>query len=553
MKRNKIFGSLLGTLLVTAGAGMLSSCTRDFQEVNTNPLLPNDSILIRDNLSISANLPTLLFQPVYTAMGGTGAANNYQVIDNLMMQSWMGYLAPRDAKWGANNLSQFSFSNQGWVNGAFSNNTINSLGPWIQLKESLMGGPTPHPEVFAIAQIAKIMSIHRGIDMFGAIPYSQVGSGAFQVAYDAPETTYTSFFEELTAAVNELKNWSEISAPDYVYEGNAAQWAKLGNSLMLRLAMRVRFVAPALSQKYAEQAANDPAGLILNNADNAQIDQASGINPVNSLFIVAKSYDDTRMGASIYVYLKGYNDPRLNAYFEPYKEGSINTAVPPAIPTTGAMYAQAAGPKVGNWDPSIWMTASEVNFLLAEAALAGYNVPGSAQQYYEDGVKASFDQYALGGASDYLNGETGPIAFRDITTWTETKDGKTTVHEKEAEQIWDADAPSTVTVKWDEGLSDEQKLEKIMTQKYLALYPNGVEAWSEWRRTGYPRLIPANGNVSTFGVVTSDGHKDGVRSLPMPQSEIDTNKANVQDAINKYRGGSNQANVNVWWDVKVKD
>ena len=537
MIQTKIYRHAARVLMALGAAGLLSACTKDFQEVNTNPLLPNDEILARDNLGIVANIPSLLFQPVYTALGGTGAANNYQVIDNLMVQSWMGYMAPRDAKWNANNLTQFSFNNQGWVNGAFVNTTSSALSPWIQIRRKVVDGPVKRPEVFAMAQITKIMAVHRGVDMYGAIPYSQTGNGSFTVPYDSQESIYASFFQELTEAVETLRNYSDLNSLDYVYEGNAAQWAKLGNSLMLRLAMRVRYADPAMSKKYAEQAASDPSGLILDNADNAQIDDNSGITPVNSLFIIAKSYDDTRMGASIYSYLKGYNDPRLTAYFEPYRGGTIDIAVPPAIPATGNEYNSAAGPKVAQFDPTVWMTASEVELLLAEAALAGYNVGGTAQSHYEKGVRLSLAQYGISAADAdaYLQGTTQPIPFKD-----------------EINPEYSAGAPSEVTVKWDDALGEEQKLEKIMTQKYLALYPNGMEAWSEWRRTGYPRLIPPNTNISNAGVVTSDGHKDGVRCFPYPQNEINLNGDNVNAAIAQYRGGSNTANINVWWDKKTK-
>lgn len=539
MKQTTIYSYAVTGLLAVGASGALASCTRDFQEVNTNPLRPNDEVMKRDNLGVSANIPDLLFQPLYTALGGTGAANNYQVIDNLMVQSWMGYMAPRDAKWNNNNLSQYSFGNQGWLNGAYVNTTQSVLGPWLQVKKATMDGAEKHPELFAIAQITKIMALHRGVDMFGAIPYSKVGSGSFTVPYDSQEAIYTSFFQELTDAVNALRTWGQISTLDYVYGGNAKQWMKLGNSLMLRLAMRVRFAAPELSKKYAEQAANDPAGLIVDNADNAWIGEKLGIKPVNSLYIVAKAYDDTRMGASVYTYLKGYNDPRLSVYFEPYKKGeevgNLDTAVPPAIPQTGDKYNKATCVKVGNWDPSVWMTASEVEFLLAEAAVANYAVPGTAQSHYENGVKRSFEQFKLDGADAYLKGSGKPIPFKDNIT-----------------PEYSADAPATVTVKWDEGLNEEQKLEKIITQKYLALFPNGMEAWSEWRRTGYPLLIKPNGNISTHGMVTSDGHKDGMRIFPYPQDEIDKNAENVNAAINSYRGGSNAANVNVWWDKKEK-
>ena len=321
-------------------------------------------------------------------------------------------------------------------------------------------------------------------------------------------------------------------ASDVVYDGNALRWAKLGNSLMLRLAMRVRYVAPELSKMWAEKAMSHAAGLIESVDDAAYISDKAGFRTRNAIFTIKGSYNDTRMGATIQSYLKGYNDPRIYTYFE----GNTDVAVPPAIPSSAAAYEGAAKPKFGEFSPTYWFKASEVAFLKAEAALAGYTVQGTAQENYEKGVRLSFQENGLtdAQATTYLNGITSPAPFVDV------------------QALYSAAAPSTVTVKWDNGASDEVKLERIITQKYLAIYPNGMEAWSEWRRTGYPRLIPANTNISDKGVVTSDGHKDGVRSWPYPQKEINENSANVQEAISKYKKGSNTANVNVWWDVKVK-
>ena len=381
------------------------------------------------------------------------------------------------------------------------------------------------------------MGLHRTADKYGAIPYFNVGNGSFTVAYDSQEEVYKSFFKELEEAVDHLYKYSQATpivakASDVVYDGNALRWAKLGNSLMLRLAMRVRYVAPELSKMWAEKAMSHAAGLIESVDDAAYISDKAGFRTRNAIFTIKGSYNDTRMGATIQSYLKGYNDPRMRVYFE----GNTDVAVPPAIPSSAAAYEGAAKPNFGEFSPTYWFKASEVAFLKAEAALAGYTVQGTAQENYENGVRLSFKENGLtdAQATAYLNGTTSPAPFVDV------------------QSLYSAAAPSTVTVKWDNGASDEVKLERIITQKYLAIYPNGMEAWSEWRRTGYPRLIPANTNISDKGVVTSDGHKDGVRSWPYPQKEINENSANVQEAIRKYKKGSNTANVNVWWDVKVK-
>ena len=99
----------------------------------------------------------------------------------------------------------------------------------------------------------------------------------------------------------------------------------------------------------------------------------------------------------------------------------------------------------------------------------------------------------------------------------------------------------------------EKKLERIITQKYLALFPDGQEAWSEWRRTGYPRQIPPVLNLTNAGVKTTDGYKDGVRRIPYPEDEYKLNNENLTKAIQQYLGGVDNAAVNVWWDKKVKN
>ena len=117
---------------------------------------------------------------------------------------------------------------------------------------------------------------------------------------------------------------------------------------------------------------------------------------------------------------------------------------------------------------------------------------------------------------------------------------------------YSTEAPSSVSVVWEESADVEKKLEKIITQKYLAIFPDGQEAWSEWRRTGYPRQIPPAVNFTNKDVVKSDGHKNGVRRIPYPQKEYDNNNVNINKAISTYLGGIDNAATNVWWDKKVK-
>lgn len=527
----------IGKVLPILTAGLLTlgsaSCTRDFQDINTNQLQPTDEILNRDNIRNSVYLPDLQFNVVFTALEGTNAVNDYQILNNLTADSWVGYMAPTNDKWDGKNLGQFYFD-VGWNNMGFNCIIPRVLNPWMQTRDITMSGETKSEEIFSIAQICKIMAMQKATDMFGAIPYSEAGNGSFTVAYDSQESVYKSFLKELTEAVDVLYRASgrKLVVKDYVYNGDAAKWARLGNSLMLRVAMRTRFVDPELAKKYVEQACAHPAGVISSIDDQAQIDQNSGVQTINSLHVIAETYDDTRMGASIYCYLTGYRDPRLDKYFKPSSYGDY-VAVPPALPNTGDDYKVASKPLTKQFGPTIWMRASEVAFLRAEGALAGFAVGGGAKELYEEGVKLSFAEQGVEGADSYLRSTAQPAVFSD-----------------HIRSEYSAGAPSEISPRWDSAASEEVNLERIITQKYLALFPNGQEAWTEWRRTGYPRLLPANTNISNFDVITSDGHKDGVRCWPYPLDELNQNKANVQEAINKYKGGSNGANINVWWDTK---
>ena len=518
-------------------ASFMCSCTKDYGEINTNPLKPQEKHLERDGLLSSSYIPTLLFTCyIPTAIDGTGAANNYQVSFNLTEDSWVGYLAPRDAKWPNRNLSQFFFDT-GWTNGTFSNLTQAIMSPWIHTKKVAKDVENPNMELWSIAQISKIMGMHRATDMFGAIPYKKIGSGAFNVPYDSQEEIYKSFFDELEEAVDILYKYSaggkKIYGTDYVYCGDAAKWAKLGNSLMLRLALRVRFVDPELSKKWVAKAVESPAGLILSLEDMAMIDRSNGVQTKNSLYVVSESYNDTRMGASICCYMRGYSDPRMKVYFK----GDLDFSVPPAIPQTGEAYNKAAKPLVKEFDATVWFRPSETNFLLAEAALIGHSLGKTPKEYYEEGIMMSFKERGIDDEkfNAYINNTSTPSSFVD-----------------KANLGYSAPAPSNVTIPWYDADGEEKNLERIITQKYIAIFPDGMEAWSEWRRTGYPHLVAPNTSISNAGVIPGNGFKDGVRSWPYPENELQLNTDNVNEAISKYKHGYNGGNINVWWDTKSK-
>lgn len=378
--------------------------------------------------------------------------------------------------------------------------------------------------------------------MFGPIPYSKIGSGNFFVEYDSQEYVYKSFFKELQKSVEILNSYSKIKPrllEDYdgVYHGDLKKWMKLGNSLMLRLAMRVRYVDESLAREYANKAINNPGGLIENKEDIAMLKTEGRFAYWNSLRLLWDTYNDCRMGATIYSYLKGFNDPRLPVYFRKYANNTGNDyrAVRTGIPQQESIdfYKDYSVPNIVDETPVYWLKASEVYFLKAEAALY-HLIPGNAQEFYEQGVAMSFSENNVD-LGDYLSLSATSAEYRDPKN-----------------PIYNASKPSTTSKKWNDASTDEEHLEQIITQKYIAIFPDGQEAWSEWRRTGYPRQITTYLNNTNKGVRTSDGYSYGVRRFPFPQSEIDKNGNNVVKAVSSYLNGPDNSATKLWWDKNPK-
>ncbi|MCS3160506.1 SusD/RagB family nutrient-binding outer membrane lipoprotein [Bacteroides faecis] len=174
------------------------------------------------------------------------------------------------------------------------------------------------------------------------------------------------------------------------------------------------------------------------------------------------------------------------------------------------------------------MSASEAYFLRAEAALMyKWNMGGTPKELYDAGVTVSMEERKAT-IGDYLKSEKVPAAYSDPSD-----SGK------------DIAAVSTITPKYNESASVTENLERILIQKWIANFPNGWETWADIRRTGYPKLFPIVNNLNTDGVTV----QRGMRRLPFPQSEYNTNNANVKAAVSMLGGADNSA-TDLWWAKK---
>lgn len=517
-------------------ATLMGACTDNYKDWNTNPAdVPEDMLV--GLMKIGSFFPAMQIDIIPAS---DVDANQYQRAQNLCGDMHSGYMAPI-GEWGSSSAAHYNLKFDKWNDVAFKVAFTTVMPAWKQIRDK---GKDEFPEAYAVAQILKVEAMHRITDIYGPLPYLHFGEGGLETPYDSQEDIYKSFFTDLDEAIAELQNYVSLhpsSKPlkkyDLVYGGDFSKWLKFANSLKLRLAMRTCYVdgfevKGKTSQQLAEEAVN--AGVIEDNGDNALVKSGNGISVFHPLYICWSSYADIRMGADIESIMTGYQDSRLSKYFQPSEfdenESKYHGArIGANIPSGKGNYKGLSCPAIYAETPIQWMCAAEIYLLRAEGAIRGWNMKGNAKDLYEQGITKSFEQWGAP-LNEYLSdSESKPAKFTAVPSTMGTQN-----------------AVSTITIAWDENSGFEEQLERIITQKWIAMYPEGQEAWTEWRRTGYPKLFGLYGNNASSNQVD----KSGPRRLPYPSTEYDTNTAEVNKAVSTWLGGTDYGKVKLWWDKK---
>jgi hypothetical protein len=516
---------------------VFTACTDNFEETNTNPYQISDEELRADFNHVGAFYPTML--------------NNIfgdQIEHNLAHESFVRHLAtPTPFVGGVNNTTYYIRWNTYW------NQIYNSImGPARQVKRiAEADGETMFVEW---ANFIQLIGTSRLSAYHGPIIYSDFGSSEQDIMYDSEETLYNTWFQQLDDIGAEFAanpDYPGLTNFDASYGGNIAQWIKAINSWRLQLAMRLTKVAPTLAEAQAKKAIEDPGGLIMTNDDNFMIFLYDGFfRPARICF----GWGDTRMSATMESVLVGYEDPRIEKFFDPATDDSLypdHPDYPYKGIRNGALlvakddrlaYSTINSFFNGAITERPLLTAAEVHFMMAEAALRWDWVPGTAQMHYETGVQASFAEWGAGGVDDYLQDDTNlPIDYDDPRADGDVNDFRRGAASPRNLNRWD------VTVKWDEADDDEVKLDKIMSQKWIASVHNTIEIWVDHRRTGYPKLPYnyQNDSNTDWGVIPED---DFLRRMPFVNGERNNNPAGVEDATTKL-GGPDEIGTRLWWDT----
>lgn len=534
---NKIFSWRL-PLLCASIVAIGTACTESFDGCNTNSHEATEEMMSRDNLKTGAFF-TQLQRNVVLFKDGTNDDGSYQVSQGLTSDLYSGYIAPTGSWYGGKHTGSYSFISS-WIETTFTSGFSKVMPAWQSIFE--IANSQGLPQVSALATIVKVEAMHRVADAYGPIPYCSYGSGSLKNNYDALADVYKKFFQELDNSIDVLTDYVNgnpsakiLENYDLVYAGDARKWVKFANTLRLRLAMRVVYADADLARVEAEKSIANSIGVMTEAGEVAALQHSSKLVYHHPLHEIAYNFNsgEIRMGASMDAYMNGYKDPRLSAYFKPATSGGFH-GVRLGIQTS--VWNNYVGDNISNLNVDesttkiVWMNASEAYFLRAEGALRGWNMGGIAKDLYEKGIRTSFDENSAKGADAYLADATStPIAFTDNAP----------------SSSYNASAPSTITIAWDANAEFEKNLERIITPKWIATYPNGPEGWAEFRRTGYPKLFPvvANNSNGTIGTSTQ------VRRIPYPQSEYKNNSDGVQTGVSKLSGLDN-GGTKLWWDKK---
>ena len=530
MKRIKSLSAHRMYIIVICAGTLLSACTKKFDSINTD----------RNTIATvgSSELPYLFAKAEQAAVPSIWT---YQVAQNLFADQYAQYFACTATYFP----SDRNFIRMDWVGAAF-NPIYTDMVPQLQ---SIFAAADPNSPEYALADIIWVLGFHKVTDYWGPIPYFQAGVPGNSVAYDPQDKIYDDFFKRLTTAVATLK--SNASAQPYgsfdlIYAGNVSKWIKFANTLRLRLAIRISKVDPTRAKTEAEAAY--ASGVFTDSpADDALIKKSLAGDDNNGLSIMS-DWNEFRMSASMESVLTGYQDPRLKEYWLPDGATKTNPAGNgkydglrnglTATQLTDSKNSPTANAKVGKrWSspdfggnanyletPQNIMCSAEAYFLRAEGALLGWDMGGNAKDLYESGITKSMQQWGIADAAaiqSYINSSNTPIAPNDYLN---------------------SPAVSDAPVKFAADLATQKK--QIAIQKWLALFPDGYEAWADYRRSRTFILYPV---ANSDNADITNTNTQYIRRIPFLLSETQNNKAAVEAAV-PLLNGPDKVTTPLWWD-----
>lgn len=507
-----------------------------------------------------------------------GYYNDYQITTNLSHDIYAGYVANNQPK-HAKKSPDYGYAD-GWSGRRWAHFYDDRSSEYRTLLRAFKFNTTPqrYKNMFYVTRIYYAFLALANTDTYGAMPFKVYVQARIpetnNVTYNTQAEVYDCMFRMLEQAVDSIQpddaSQYNVGKEDICYFGDLHKWLRFANTLRLRMALRISNVDPVRAKKEGEAALNNQYGLMESNADNMQtvpkyapvdmggMDEGGSENGLTMCSIryngesvmswdLEQYYRNLSTGGGTYIIRKSRRefeektiDPRcLVSWFrgnmsqnmiasatesvrEDFKGCKRGTQAPEISMSTLTYSLVRCQPKplskkldpkywFNDARPTVWLGYSESLFLKAEAALRGWtgkDLTLSTENYFKAGVKASMDYYQIdkAQASSYIDG---------LIVW---KEGVFASGDK------------------------ERILEAIITQKWMAVFPNGNEGWAEFRRTDYPVLANQLSNMS--GGDVPDGKN--IKRIFYPNSE----GSNKYFASHEDLKKANSQGKRLWWDVQ---
>lgn len=482
----------LTTVASLAVSLMLGGCTSNFDEINSDP----------DALETGAptNMLGYALRETMTRQAGFDAT-----------EAWAGYIVKIQYMDNYNYLP---------TNNTYGNKFSNCYRRVVLLDDILALTEENADELKNIRWASRIFKEYLWLlntDQFGDIPYTdanKVEDGQMKPKYDSQEIIYPAILENLKAIADEMAaglGSDNIGEGDFLFGGNIQRWQKFCNSLRMRAAMRIVNVAPDLAKSTIEEICQNQAAypLLETSAENAYFYWQGSSPYFEPYYNDFRTRDEYGMSNIFVNHLKSMNDPRISAIMQPaatdgeyrgFENGALSA--PSNIQTISRMGVMYREDPVG-FTPLL--KSCENYFIMAEAAMRGWNVGISAQEAYETAVKLSMDDNGVSAA--------------------------------------DAETYLANAGKWD------NTLERIYMEEWVALFKENCEAWSLYRRTGYPQEIQTSGEYPGKFCIFGTIHNDVPFRMPYPDNEYQYNKENVEAAAAEIV--DNTWGKQMWWDTRA--
>ncbi|WP_439555932.1 SusD/RagB family nutrient-binding outer membrane lipoprotein [Dyadobacter sp.] len=481
-----IIHSFRSKTLLAASILCLSACTGDFDEINTN-----------NNSAASGTADLFLPHGIQSAVDLYWGGAIGQDVGDGFAQHW--------ARIQYTDVDQYTVSADVFTSG-WQTLYIESLADFQRINK--IAQESGNTNYVAVATIMRSWVFCLLTDIYGDIPYSDALQGLedkLLPKYDAQKNVYAGLIAELKTAGEsiDLADKNKAITGDILFNGNLSKWKKFANTLSLRILSRMidKADAPIDVKNEITRILSDPAKypVLESNADNVQLNYLDATNNNNPINQNRKTRDDHRVSATLVNKLLALGDGRLAVYANKPADGGEFKGVPNGLSSSDAnALGLSKTSKVGDYfvaatAPGVLISYAELLFLKAEFAYKGVAAAGTASKNYSDGITASFAQYKLTVPDTYLSANALKTGAEGFT--------------------------------------------QIMEQKWIALYGQGVEAWTEYRRTGLPALVPPALNTNGNVVPTR---------LPYPGSEESLNFDNYNAAL-AAQGGKNDMKMKLWF------